>query len=433
MSSAVTRARRACVLLLVCVGTFAHAQPSTALIDPRGELTLAQALQAALSGNPDLRASAYELNAAQARLIQAGLRPNPQLSLELENFAGSGDYRGVAVLDTTLTLSQVVELGGKRALRRSTAQAGVDAVGVAQQARELDVLAEVTRRFIDVVVAQERTAFAADAARLSQQALDAIATRVDAGRSPEAERSRARIAVLRAQVEQEQAQATLRSARYALSALWGNPEPGFMAARAELFRLRKLEPVQALARRLETTPDLLMFVSESRLRDAQLQLARAQARPDLTLSLGARQMQSSGDAALVAGFSMALPWSDRNQGAIREAQVRLTQSQAEMDAARLRARSTLLALHQQMSAALMRVETLRNDAVPQAELALEQTRAGFQRGRFSFLELATAQEELLVLRSSVIDAAADYHRMLIEIERLTSAAWAGLPAEDTLS
>src|SRR5690606_35132373 len=111
-------------------------------------------------------------------------------------------------------------------------------------------------------------------------------------------------------------------------------------------------------RRLENTPDLTLLATESRLRDAQLQLARAQARPDLTLSLGARQMQASGDAALVAGFSMALPWSNRNQGAIGEAQARLTQSQAQQAAAQLQARSTLLALHQQMAAAATRVDIL---------------------------------------------------------------------------
>ena len=51
---------------------------------------------------------------------------------------------------------------------------------------------------------------------------------------------------------------------------------------------------------------------------------------------------------------------------------------------------------------------------------MEQTRYGYDRGRFSYLELATAQQELLDLRAAIIDAAADYHRLLAEIERLTN-------------
>lgn len=48
-----------------------------------------------------------------------GLRLNPALDLELENFAGGGAPRGVDAIETTLSLSQVIELGAKRALRRS--------------------------------------------------------------------------------------------------------------------------------------------------------------------------------------------------------------------------------------------------------------------------------------------------------------------------
>jgi cobalt-zinc-cadmium efflux system outer membrane protein len=307
-------------------------------------------------------------------------------------------------------------------LRRSAAEADWNLVSIEQQARELDVLSEVTRRFLDVVVAQERVRFENDAVALAQQTVDAISTRVDAGRSPEAERSRAQIALTRARVEQKQAQSELRSARYALSAMWGSPEPAFTSTRAELFDFRAVEPFASLMQRLEKSPDLVRFASASRLREAELRLARAQSRPNLSLSLGVRRFQDSSDMALVAGASMPLTVYDRNQGAIREAQVRLSQTEAEREAASVRARSALLALYQEMTASRARVEILRNEASPQAELALDQTRSGYERGRFSFLELLTAQEELLSLRAAAIDAAADYHRMLAEIERLTSAS-----------
>ncbi|WP_348240629.1 TolC family protein, partial [Salmonella enterica] len=62
---------------------------------PAGELTLADAVGLALERNPDLVASRYELTASQARIVQAGLRPNPELGVEYENFAGSGTVRSV--------------------------------------------------------------------------------------------------------------------------------------------------------------------------------------------------------------------------------------------------------------------------------------------------------------------------------------------------
>ncbi|HQW09980.1 MAG TPA: TolC family protein, partial [Steroidobacteraceae bacterium] len=360
--------------------------------------------------------------AAQARSVQANLRPNPELALELENFGGSGEASDTGALETTLSLSQVLELGGRRALRRNSAAAGLEVASIEQQARELDVLAEVAARFIDVVASQEQEQLAVESVRLAQFTLDSIDGRVAAGRSPLAEQSRARIALTRARIERRQAASELGTARHVLAASWGSPEPDFTTARAALFELRAVDPVQTLIDRLDASPDLARYASEARLREAELRLARVQARPNLAVSLGLRRLEETGDTALVAGISLPLAFHDRNQAAIREAQVRADQTGALAAAARVRARASLLALYQQVSADRERVETLRNEALPQAQLALEQTRGGYERGRFSFLDLITAQEELLALRGAAIDAAADYHRLLAQIERLTGVA-----------
>ena len=111
--------------------------------------------------------------------------------------------------------------------------------------------------------------------------------------------------------------------------------------------------------------DFLKFASESRLLEAELHLAQAQSRPNLSLSVGVRRLQATKDAALVAGFSMPLPVWDRNQGAIRESQVRVSQSAALRDAALVRARASLVGLYQEMNAARARVETLRSEALHQ--------------------------------------------------------------------
>lgn len=171
MSPILARACIACALVIS--GSWACARG--------GELTLADALDAALRNHPDLRASAFELSAAQARSVQANLRPNPELALELENFGGSGAASDTGALETTLSLSQVLELGGRRALRRNSAAAGLEVASIEQQARELDVLAEVAARFIDVVACQEQEQLAVESVRLAQFTLDSIDGRVAAG------------------------------------------------------------------------------------------------------------------------------------------------------------------------------------------------------------------------------------------------------------
>ena len=50
---------------------------------------------------------------AEARAIQEGLMPNPEISVETEGFGGSGDRKEFHNAETTLALSQVIELGFK--------------------------------------------------------------------------------------------------------------------------------------------------------------------------------------------------------------------------------------------------------------------------------------------------------------------------------
>ncbi len=83
------------------------------------------------------------------------------------------------------------------------------------------------------------------------------------------------------------------------------------------------------------------------------------------------------------------------------------------------ARTTLFGLYEEMSSARRRAEALRTEALPLARTALEQTQAGYDRGRFVFSELAGARQELLALQSAAIESAAMYHEMRTEIQRLT--------------
>ena len=387
--------------------------------EPRGSLTLAQAIAAALAQNPELQSANYELLAAAGRSAQAGLRPNPEVAVTLENFGGSGAAQGTRILESTLSLSQVVELGGKRSRRVDVARFGQDAVTLERDARQLDVLAEVTRRFIQVVANQEQLALTRRATELTESILAVITVRVNAARSPEVEQNRASIAVGRARLEVQRAEYELQTSRRMLAAMWGSIDPAYDSAQADLYAISPLGSFDALARRLRGNPDFLRFATESRLREAELRLAQAQATPSPTVGAGLRRFQENGDTALVFNFSMPLPLFDRNQGAIREAEAKRAQVQTDEHAAYIRAHTALFELYQEVELTRTEVQTLHGQVIPQAEQALEQTEYGYQRGRFSYLEMANAQHELIDLQRAAIDAATNHYRLAAEIERLT--------------
>lgn len=157
------RARTASARLLIAGLALVLGAPAPARAEP---LTLGQAVERALASNPALAGFAYALKAQDARIAQAGQRPSLEASIELENALGSGDYNGFDAAEGTFALSRVIELGGKRDARGATARSGRDLVTVERQAAQLDVLAEVTRRFIGVAAAQEQLALATEGVAL---------------------------------------------------------------------------------------------------------------------------------------------------------------------------------------------------------------------------------------------------------------------------
>ena len=410
---------RACACIGAIALGFSTAQASD-FFEPRGELTLPMAIGAAMQRNPALQNAAFELHAAEAQRVQAGLRPSPELGVTLENFAGSGTASGTKALESTLMLSQVIELGGKRQRRIEAARLGIDKAGLERQAAQLDVLAEVTRRYIDVAEKQEQLLLSRRAQELARNTLEAIDRRVAAARSPIAERSRAAIALGRATLETQQGERALTTAQRRLAAQWGSTEPRFGDVSTDWFDLPSVSSFSQLVQRLDETPTFLRFASEARLRDAQWQLAMSQAKSDITVGGGLRRFEESGDTGFVVNFSMPLNFANRNQGAIREAAIRREQVAADREAASIRVQADLFEFYQALQTAHAQVSGLREQLIPQAEAALAQTRDAYERGRFSYLELAAAQRELIDLQAAAIAAAATYHRVLAEIERLTN-------------
>jgi cobalt-zinc-cadmium efflux system outer membrane protein len=389
--------------------------------EPDGVIALRDALAAALLRSPELASFAFELRAAEARVLQAGLRPNPELALELEDVGGRDELRGFREAQTTLQLSQLVELGGKRAARIAAASAGRALAGWDYEARRLDVFSDTALAFVDVLVAQERLALAEDRIGLAAKSVGAARARLDAGLAPEVEVTRGELERTRADVGRAQAQGALDTARQRLAAHWGGRQARFERATGELEALSPPPSLESLWVRAAENPDLARFESEAAEREAALRLARAQALPDLRIGPGVRRLEGPDETVLVVGASIPLPIFDRNQGAVAEAAVRRTKLAAERRGAEVRVAAELAAAQRALAAAYTAAEALRSRALPTADDSLRAVRDGYERGRFSQLEVLDAQRAHFDVRSDYLGALGEFHRSRALIERLIAA------------
>ena len=80
-------------------------------------MTLADALSVAARNNPALRGARADVDASAGALMQAGARPNPEVSFLQEGFRR-------AERTSTALINQTIELGGKRSARLDVASYG---------------------------------------------------------------------------------------------------------------------------------------------------------------------------------------------------------------------------------------------------------------------------------------------------------------------
>lgn len=410
-------ARRICACLwLSLFGVGVSAQTDSP--QPEAVIGLADALSRTVARNPDLVAFGYQIEAAEGRLQQAGLLPNPELGIAVQDVLGTGAFQGVDSAETTVTLGWILERG-VRARVVDAARAGVSLRTVDAEIMRIDEAAETARRFLTCLAYQGRLANAERAVALAQETVGLIAESVAAGRSLEAELARAEADLARAELIQEEYDHELLSAYRRLSAQWGETQPDFVSVSGNVDPLPGLEPFEALLMRVDENPELMRYMSQQRLDEAELRLAQARSKPSWQVSGGLRRNEVSDDFALVGGLTVPLPIRNRNQGNIAAARADLTRTQAEMTASRVQIETALFVLHQQLNHNLHIAGRLRADVIPRVERALADTRRAYELGRYGYSEWRIVQSELLAANNDLLEAGIDAHGIVIEIERLT--------------
>ena len=391
---------------------------------PGGTLTLRDALAATLVANPELSAVAVGVRVQEARAVQAGLLPNPEVRGSVDNFGGTGSNRGFKSSESSLRLAQLVELGGKRARRQTLAGLERDAAQWDVEARRAAVLAETAKAFVDVLALQERGALALELARLADASARAVENQVRAGAGSPAEALRARVAVSQSESDCEARARDLAAARVALASLWGTATPTFDRVSGSLDAVSPPPPLDVVLAGLEQNPDLARWTTELALRDAAIHLEEARAIPDVTVGTGPSYYADAGGAGWVLDLEVPLPLFNRNQGAIAAARAERLRADLARRATDTAVRAALARNFESARAAYDRSRRLSGDILPTAEAAYVRTQEAYRAGALRALDVLDAQRTLFALRDQYLESLRTYHEALIELDRL-----AGVPAD----
>ncbi len=393
--------RAACLAgALVATGSTVNAEP----------ITLSDALKSAVGSSPRVTQAKALAEAAEARARQAGVSPNPELSLEVENFAGSGVFQGLRSTEATLALSQRLELGGKRSARVEVARAERDFAFLSYKAALADLDREIRLAHAELRADEDRAILARDNTASAEELARTARILVDAGREPPLRQLRAEAALAEAKAEQARTFGELLSSRRLLAALIWSDDPELSATFAEEAAPANV-PVEA------PTLNEQLAIAQKNAALARVRLARANAIPDITASGGVRRFAEGRETAMVAGVSISLPFRDRNRGTIEASQSESLAAEAAAMLARNEANRARYDARMLLGAAELRYEALAGLGISQAEEALRLAQIGYNAGKFSLLELLDARNALNAARLNLIQARFDRAEALAALIR----------------
>ncbi len=401
-----------CLLSLTVTPAIAQSTPTIKRID------LAWVLEQTLLNNSQLQSYPYELRASEALTLQAGIRPNPKLSLSIENILGSGDRKGLDNAEVTLALSQLIELGDKRQRRIDLAQAEQQQQLTQYEILRLDVLALATERYYQLLRLQAQLSWNQQRLNIEQQALQTITTRANAGAVTQADVAKMALGFAASQARQQQLLGEVQLAKYQLAAMW-NSEPQFEQISGDLPAMTQVPTAASVLNAMETAPQYLHLLSRERVLQAKWRFEQSKAVTDVNVGIGVRGYDGFDSGALMFNVSMPIALENPNQGNILAAKIDQNNVLEQQRIARSQLRLTLLEIHQTMVNNASQVQRLQTHLLPLAQQLLSDTQRAYQTGQANVLQLIDAQSELFKLQLAVIDFSAMAYQQLLELERIT--------------
>lgn len=401
--------------------------------DPAQGASSTDLVRRALASNGELAAARLDIQRARARLVQAGLRPNPMLDFEQTTGRLTGSD---GESETSVGVSVPLEVGGQRRRRVDLALVELEAAAAEVADRERRLAAEVLGLYAEALSALRELEITEGLTDLDLKTVAVVQARVNEGESAPIELNLLRVEVERLRSRRALTEGRLQATLLRLKALAGVPPTEQLRLREELsnLTLRRLPgPVEAaIETALRTRPDVRLARLTEEVAEAGLRLARAQGSPEVsaftryTVSRGSFDDTPVGvlrdkDRLLTFGVSVGLPVFNKNQGAKAEAAVAIAQARARREYLEAVVRSEVASAYARYEAASKALVIYEQGVIQRSNDNVRVMRAAYEMGHFSVTELLAEQRRLLDSQRDYTEALAEQYRALADLQAAVGA------------
>jgi cobalt-zinc-cadmium efflux system outer membrane protein len=407
-----------CLYVSLSSMSFAQSVKSTISTTAPKSISLEWAMQQVLINNSRLQLFSYDQRINEALAIQANLTPNPELDIEIENVFGTGQVSGINRAQTTVALSQVIEMGDKRQRRVELVSSKKRQQLSNYEQQRMEVLSETAGRFYRVLRLQTLQLWLNEKLSIEMAALNNVKKRAKAGNVTQADVSRLRLRVTNTKLEVQTLIAGIVIEKQKLAMMW-SAEAKFEEVAGRLEFTGSLPKTTDVLNAIETTPEFMQLLSYEQVLKAKTRAEIAKGEYDIKLGLGVRRYEEFDDSALMLTFSMPIALTNANKGNILAAKQQENKMLQQQKLARRQIRLTLLEVQQKLASNSVLVKSLRKANLPLARQLLQDTEKAYNAGKVNVLQLLDAQNELFSVKRALIEAKYVVVKQLLELERIT--------------
>lgn len=412
-------ARLTCLVFAAFIAMPVHAQ------DASQGISSDELIRHALASNAELAAARLDIERARARLGQAGLRSNP--TVEFENTTGKFS---AGERETSIGFSLPLEISGQRQKRIDLAQAELEAAEAEVADRERRFIAELRAAYAEAMAATRELEITEGLNNLDVQTARIVEARVTEGESAPIELNLLRAEVDRLKSRRAIVEGRLQASLLRLKTLAGISPDGPLRLREDLIAPALYKPPASLEASLDIAlrarPDLRLARLTERVTEAGLELARAQARPDVTAFTRYSTNRSTfdntpigvlrdKDRSLSFGVSVSIPLFNRNQGAKAEAAAAITQAQRRREYVEQVVRAEVASAYARYEAAQSALAIFEQGVLARSTKNIQAMRGAYELGAFRMTELLAEQRRLLDSEREYTEALTEKYKALADL------------------
>jgi outer membrane protein, heavy metal efflux system len=335
--------------------------------------TLDDAQRLASQSNPTLRQAEAEIRAAEARVQQAALYPNPSIGYtgdEIRGGSNSGGKQGFFV-------EQPIVTAGKLAKARNFFEQETHIAQIEAEEQKTRVETSVKIAFYRVLAAQELLELRRELTQIGQLHLQSQDELSRTGQVDETEKLQTEITVQRLQLAALEQENILREAWRKLAAVVGQPDLPQSTVAGDLEHgWPEINEQQILDTIATQSPATRIADASSARAAADITRAKSQVIPDINLLGGLEHnyepidgiSKSTGWEGL-AELSVQIPIFNRNQGNIAESRAELDRAQLEKLRIQLLLRERAASFLDQYATAKVIATQYRDEILPRAQKA----------------------------------------------------------------